>query len=445
MKLFPDLNETLVGASLAIRSRQRSCKEIVEQCLAQIDAQEASVKAWVTVDRAGALSEATQRDRELKKSGPRSPLFGVPIGIKDIVDVSGFKTGCGSQWMSEENDVADSDAALVELLKAAGAIVIGKTVTTQFASFDPPPTCNPWNLDRTPGGSSSGSAAAIAAGMCLGAIGSQTGGSLTRPASFCGVATCKPSYNTVPAEGVFPLAPSMDHPGPMARTVFDVALMLGAINMYADWLSVAPVPKFMPPRIGRLRGFFEEQTDSGYLKLIDETVKLFAAAGAIVEDVHVDLDFEEIIKHHRCIMATEAAMTHRPHWDEHRDEYGPAIRSLIEEGLRATAIDYLAATSQQSIASQTIEEAFAHNDLLITPATIGPAPDRTTTGNPLMNSPWSYTGLPTISFPIGLSSDGMPLAIQCAGRMHCDGELLSSAMWCEEVVRAAHGAERLHR
>lgn len=444
MELFPPRHETLLGTTLAIRNGQRTCREVVEQCLARIDEQEANVRAWVKVDRDGAFFQADLNDRYRNDAAGQGPLFGIPLGIKDIVDVACFKTGCGSEWMTRENDVTSSTAPLVEHLTRAGAIVLGKTVTTQFASFDPPPTCNPWNLDRTPGGSSSGSAAAVAAGMCLGAIGSQTGGSLTRPASFCGVATCKPSYNAVAAEGVFPLAPSMDHPGPIARTVADVALMLGVIDVHAQWLCLAPVPRFTPPRIKRLCGFFDEQVDPSYLKLIDDVLKVFAEAGASVEEVQADLNFNEVIKYHRCIMATEAAMTHQPYWAEHRDEYGPAIRSLIEEGMRATALEYSAAKAHQSIATAAFEEAMEDCDLLVTPATLGAAPDRTTTGNPLMNSPWSYSGLPTVSFPIGLATDGLPLAIQCAGRMKSDANLLNAAMWCEEVLRSAHGAETLH-
>lgn len=443
MKLFPALNETLAGTSRAIRQRQRSCVEVVEHCLAQIDAREAEVKAWVKVDRKGALQQARKLDAELKQGRPRGVLHGIPIGIKDIVDVEGFVTGCGSSWMAKERSKAIQDAVLVTQLRNAGAIVLGKTVTTQFASFDPPPTCNPWNLDRTPGGSSSGSAAAVAAGMCLGAIGSQTGGSLTRPASFCGISTCKPTYDAVPVEGVFPLAPSMDHPGPMARTVLDVALLLSVIDGYADWLSIAPAPSFAPPRIGRLRGFFDDQIDRSYRKLIDETAKIFAAAGANVSDVTADLAMDGVIQMHRCIMATEAAFTHAPHWDEHADEYGPAIRSLIEEGLGISAIDYLTATSLQAEATNAFEAALGDNDLMIVPASLGTAPDRSTTGNPLMNSPWSYSGLPTISFPIGLAPDGMPLALQCVGAKMSESQLLSSAMWCENALRAAHGAEPL--
>lgn len=442
MELFPAFEDTLLGASHLIRTGKLTSVAAVEKCLGAICARDGDVQAWVALDRASALQQAEQLDDELRQGQSRGPLHGIPIGIKDIVDVEGYVTACGSPWMAKK-ERAEQDAGLVAQLREAGAVILGKTVTTQFASFDPPVTRNPWNLNRTPGGSSSGSAAAVASGMCLGAIGSQTGGSLTRPASFCGVATCKPSYGAVNVVGVFPLAPRMDHPGPMARTVADVALMLSVIDEWAEWLSVAASPMPFPPRIGRLRGFFEDQVDPGYQKLLGETAKLFAAAGATVIDVPAPVDFQEVIRLHRIMMATESGYEHRTYFAEHRDEYAPCIRSLIEEGQRTSAIDYMEACDAQPRVSGLLENSIEGLDMLITPATIGPAPDTSTTGNPLMNSPWSYSGLPTVSFPIGLSSDGLPLAVQCVGRMTQDAQLTCAAMWCEEVIRAAHGKGRL--
>ncbi len=215
MKLFPSENETIEGVGKALRAGKTSCAAVLEHCFHQIDLWDERVHAWVIVDRAGAMHQARALDAELAEGKCRGPLHGIPLGIKDIIDVQGLPTAAGFRPWRER--VAASDAVIVAKLRQAGAVILGKTVTTQFAWVDPPPTRNPWNLECTPGGSSSGSAAAVATGMCLGAIGTQTGGSIIRPASFCGVAGFKPLHRFVSTDGVLPFAPSLDHPGPIAR------------------------------------------------------------------------------------------------------------------------------------------------------------------------------------------------------------------------------------
>src|SRR5436309_6618297 len=218
---------TIHAAADEIRQGRLTPVELLETCLRRIDEVEAKVRAWVFVDRERARAEAEALTAELRGGHWRGPLHGIPIGVKDIIDVFDWPTACGSKlW---QNSVARQDATVVRRLRAAGAVFVGKTVTTQYASFDPPPTRNPWRLERTPGGSSSGSAAAVACGMCLAALASQTGGSITRPASYCGVAGCKPTFARVSTHGVLPLAPSMDHVGVMARSARDLALLLQAV------------------------------------------------------------------------------------------------------------------------------------------------------------------------------------------------------------------------
>ncbi len=222
-RLFPPPEQTIAGVGRALRQRQTSCVQILEGCLAQVDEWESKVHAWVILDRDKALEEARELDDELKAGNDRGPLHGIPIGIKDIIDVAGLPTACGSKRWSY--GISCRDADVITHLLEAGALIMGKTVTTPYAWIDPPITRNPWNLERTPGGSSSGSAAAVACGMCLGAIGSQTGGSITRPASFCGIAGMKPEKRLL-NHGVKPLASSFDQVGAMARTVDDLRLML---------------------------------------------------------------------------------------------------------------------------------------------------------------------------------------------------------------------------
>src|SRR6516162_5434325 len=221
---------TIHEAAAAIRERSLSAVDLLETCLQRIEQTEPRLRAWVLVDRERARGEAEARDREARRGEWRGPLHGIPLGIKDIIDVFDWPTAAGSRLWA--GSVARQDATVVRRLRAAGAVLVGKTVTTQYASFDPPPTRNPWNFSRTPGGSSSGSAAAVATGMCLGALGSQTGGSITRPASYCGVAGCKPTFGRISCNGVVPLAPSMDHPGPIAPCVEDLAIMLRAMLDY---------------------------------------------------------------------------------------------------------------------------------------------------------------------------------------------------------------------
>ena len=250
---------TILEAAAGIQSHRRSARDLLEECLQHIEQFEPRVHAWVMIDAAGARETAKRLDEERGQGKDRGPLHGIPIGIKDIVDVAGWPTKAGSPL--RENHRAERDSPLVARLREAGAIILGKTVTTQFASFDPAATRNPWNLNRTPGGSSSGSAAAVALGMCLGAIGSQTGGSITRPASFCGVAGCKPTLGRVSTTGLVPFSYHLDHPGPIARTVADLAVLLETIAGYdpsdpvsADVGPMAPFtgPASKPPRLGLL-------------------------------------------------------------------------------------------------------------------------------------------------------------------------------------------------
>ena len=239
---------TIHSAADDLRAGRLSPLALLDRCLERIDRAEERVRAWVFVDRDRAREEAEAHAAELRRGAWRGPLHGIPLGIKDAYDVFDWPTAVGSRLWRQS--IARHDAAAVQRLREAGAILLGKTVSTQYASFDPPPTRNPWDLSRTPGGSSSGSAAAVACGMCLGALGSQTGGSITRPAAFCGVAGLKPTYGRVSVHGVLPMAPSMDHVGPMARCVRDAAILLEVIAG-PDPLDPSCSPRPAPKGIGR--------------------------------------------------------------------------------------------------------------------------------------------------------------------------------------------------
>jgi Asp-tRNA(Asn)/Glu-tRNA(Gln) amidotransferase A subunit family amidase len=476
MPLIPDRRETIAGASAALARGELTCEELLERCLGRIDAWESQIHAWVSVDREGARRQARECDARLARHRSEgsveslSPLFGIPIGIKDIIDIAGQVTGAGSSARMD-GPPAEHDAPVVRKLREAGAIILGKTVTTQFACFDPPPTRNPWNLERTPGGSSSGSAAAVAAGMCLGAIGSQTGGSIIRPASFCGVAGCKPTFGRVSCAGVVPVAPSLDTVGPIAGCVADLAIMLNAISSWhrvnpngnpiddaAINLSNLAPSNIKPPRLALLASRFSfprMQSDGQIAREPDGRVALepvecferfslasmwlalsrvvarFRSAGASV--VERDPGWFESSPH-RAIMAYELADSHRDRFRKLRFDYRPTVAGLIEEGILTTRGEYDKACCAQEGAIAESEALMQDVDALICPAARGPAPDPTTTGDPLFNSRWTYTGQPAITIPMELSPDGLPLGIQLIGRRFDEAGLFRAAAWCESVL-----------
>ncbi len=465
LTIFPDRSETIEGVGEALRAGKASCVAVLQKCLKRIEEWESKVKAWVVIDREGALGQARLLDEELACGKCRGPLHGIPIGIKDIIDVKGLPTACGFEpW---RNRVAEKDARAVNSLRDSGAVILGKTVTTQFAWIDPAVTRNPWNLERTPGGSSSGSAAAVATGMCLAALGTQTGGSVIRPASFCGVVGYKFKHEDQLMTGIHPFAITLDHLGIFARTARDVARVAACVQMSSPMRSalkkeLGDIPTLseqlglidrLEPleessrsvlKLVRLRGFFDRRADLESLDATDRATKILAEAGADVAEVDdPDFDFEGIVRQHRLIMAVQAAVVHESLFRDDSSGYAPHIKSLIEEGLAQKVTEY--AREREVIADRrscVVESLIGETHAILTPATIGPAPDSGTTGNPCMNSPWSYFGLPVIALPVGLSREGLPLSIQLTGpfRFEWEDDLFRTAAWCESAIRRAQGA-----
>jgi len=434
---------TIHQSAEEIRQGRLSPMELLDSCLAQIDRYESRVQAWVFVDRDSATAQCELLTKELSRGHHRGLLHGIPLGIKDIYDVFDWPTAAGSRLWAQS--IARRDATIVSRLRQAGAIFLGKTTTTQYASFDPSPTRNPWNLGRTPGGSSSGSAAALACRMCLGALGSQTGGSITRPASYCGVAGCKPTFGRVSCDGVVPLASSMDHPGPMANCVRDLAIILQAIAGYdpRDPASAAlAVPDYIaplnekrtPPRLGRVRGHFQDKASTDVLRMMDQVSERFRKEGATVTEVALPTSFGTVLSSHRTVMAVESAAFHRERLGRHPEDYLPEIRKLLEEGLACSAGEYARCKEHQKQLTQDMAACFEGVDAILAPATTEAAPDIRSTGNPAFNSPWSYTGLPVVSIPATHDKDGMPLAIQLAGPAWSEADLVAVSDWCETVL-----------
>jgi aspartyl-tRNA(Asn)/glutamyl-tRNA(Gln) amidotransferase subunit A len=435
--------QTIHQAAADVVAGRLTPLDLLDACLSRIERHEPRVKAWVLIERESARAEAERLATELRQGQRRGPLHGIPLGIKDIIDVFDWPTGVGSKRWAQS--YARHDATVVRRLREAGAVLLGKTVTTPYASFDPPPTRNPWNPERTPGGSSSGSAAAVACGMALGTLGSQTGGSITRPASYCGVAACKPTFGRVSTHGVLPLAPSMDHVGPMGRCVRDVALLLETVagaDPLDPYCATRPVPqltsllkgKLAVPRLGRLRGLFDDRADPDMRAAIDRAAETLRKAGARVADVALPAGFGEVIARHRVVMAVEAAMYHEARLKRSPDDYGPAIGSLLEEGLRCPAPEYARCKEHQKRLSAEMAGCLEGLDALLMPATTGSAPPADTTGDPAFNSPWSYTGLPVVSFPVAAGPDRLPLCMQLVGPHWGEATLFQAAAWCEDAL-----------
>ncbi|MFM7149094.1 MAG: amidase, partial [Gemmataceae bacterium] len=273
----------------SIRDGTVTCRRIVEKLLFRIAQMDKDARSWVWVATERVLKEASKLDELLKRGIDLGPLHGIPVGIKDIIDVHDWPTACGSKlW---EKSFARMDAPVVQRLRQAGAIILGKTVTTAYASFDPPETKNPWNPLRTPGGSSSGSAAAVANSMCLASLGTQTGGSIIRPAAYCGISACKPSYGFTSLEGVLPLAKSMDHIGPMAHSVEDLRILMGAIaekgsSRLTGGIKSNRKRKKETPVLGIPEGFFEKRASPEILQTFSETVAGLETEGACLTLIH---------------------------------------------------------------------------------------------------------------------------------------------------------------
>jgi aspartyl-tRNA(Asn)/glutamyl-tRNA(Gln) amidotransferase subunit A len=433
LHLFPQPNETIEGEAEALRAGRMTCVGLVERCLGAIDEWEPKVRAWVVVDRTGAIEQARALDAELSAGEDRGPLHGIPVGVKDIIDVEGFVTRAGAGRWSLVPAVADAEP--VATFRRLGAVILGKTVTTPYAFIDPPPTRNPWDLERTPGGSSSGSAAAVATGTCLAAIGSQTAGSLTRPASFCGIASWKPaSWAREPVEGVVPLAPSLDTIGTMARSVADLALVQGA------WLEEEAEQPAGPPRLARLRGFFDERADPSMRAALDVTVAAWRAAGAEVVDLPCPGHFERTLLGLRTIMAAEVATLHARRFSEDVEDYPPRFAELIREGLAVRATDYVRASYFRTEMLVALGDMLDPSiDALLVPATTGPAPGAETTGDPSFNAPWNYLNVETLSMSIGLCPEGLPLAAQLVGPPDDATRLFPAAIWCERILHRSDG------
>jgi Asp-tRNA(Asn)/Glu-tRNA(Gln) amidotransferase A subunit family amidase len=440
---------TLSEAAADIRDGRITAVELVRDCLARVDAVDSKIEAWAFLDRDHALRQAGAADEARRAGTATGPLHGLPIGIKDIFDTGDMPTEFGSPLWSGRTP--RRDAAVVARLRAAGAIIMGKTVTTEYAFYRPGKTRNPHHPERTPGGSSSGSAAAVAAHMVPGAIGSQTNGSVIRPASFCGVVGFKPTHGLIPRSGALLLSRTLDHVGVFARTVGDAALLAEVLVGFDEedpdtrllarppLAQVATSEPPLPPRFAFVRTpawpHAEPSTVAAFAELV-------GALGEAASEVELGASFERAIDLHRIVMDVEMAHNLHRDYEKGADQLSPVLRQLIERGRAHPAVEYMRALAGIAPLNRILDSVFDEYDALLTPAAPGEAPPLDTTGNPVFCSIWTYLGTPAVTVPLLQSERGMPIGVQLVGRRGNDARLLRTANW---LARTLAEGRRRHR
>lgn len=406
-----------VEAARRIRAREISARDYVDVLLNRIRRLEPELRAWARLDAEGALAHAARLDEEAARGDWRGPLHGVAVGIKDNLDCAGLERNAGSALLA--GHVSSADAEVVRRLRAAGAIVLGKTAMTAFAAMDPAPTANPWNAEHTPGGSSSGSAAAVAAQMCAAALGTQTAGSILRPAAYCGTVGLKPTYEAVSRQGLLPCAWSMDHVGPISRDVADVALMFGVMSGRSRSEGDAADA---PPVIGVADRAFTT-SDPDVAAAYDDALQVLAKAGARIIALTLPDGFEALAAAGIAIMYAEMAAYHRERYAAHAGEYPPRLAVLVEAGLKLTAADYVQAQRIRAAERAKLSALIETVTVLLTPTTATPAPmGHGSTGDWSFNLPFSASGHPALTLPCGFSASGLPIGVQAVaahGREGC--------------------------
>jgi aspartyl-tRNA(Asn)/glutamyl-tRNA(Gln) amidotransferase subunit A len=440
---------SIAEASELLRRKEISPVDLTQSCLARIERLNPSINAFITVMHDSALDGARKAEEEIRAGNWRGPLHGIPIGLKDLIDTAGVKTTCASALFAER--VPTEDAEVVRRLKSAGAVLIGKQNLQEFAyggtstSSYFGPVHNPWDVERIAGGSSGGSAAAVVSGMCFGAIGSDTGGSIREPAAFCGIVGLKPTYGRVSARGVFPLSPSLDHVGPLCRNVIDTALILQAIAGYdkldttsVDWPSdsyAEALKAETKPRIGIVRRPFFDDIDPDIEKAMNEALRQISQMSSDI--VEVDLPSTPA-----AVQAAEVYAVHAKSFAASPELYGRWIRQRLEQAAAVDTVTYVEARQQLDRVRRSVEDVFAEADLLVTPTT--PVPpitiDEAMNMSPppegelwLRNTrPFNAFGLPTISIPCGFTRAGLPIGLQIAGPRFSEASVLSFAYTFEQ-------------
>ena len=427
-------NVNIIELADGFRSGQLLISNYLDQLEAYFNEREPSVLAFIPEEgRFDRLRrEATELVTRYSSPGARPPLFGLPIGVKDIFHVSGFITRAGSKLPPEE--LQGPEAESVARLRNAGALVMGKTVTTEFAYFGPGPTRNPHNPEHTPGGSSSGSAAAVGAGLCPLTLGTQTIGSIIRPASFCGVVGYKPTYERISRAGVIPLSPSFDHIGVFANDV--AGAEAGARVLCGNWELV--ISNLRAPVLGIPEGVYLESVSAEMVEHFRKTCQRLKDAGYEIKSVNAMPDFEAIRERHYLITRGDAFRVHRNWFPKYRAVYHPKTVELLEKGQGVSDDELESAKKGREQLRAQLQALMAEHgiDVWVSPSAVGPAPKGLdSTGDPVMNLPWTHAGLPVIGLPAGRSAEGLPLGLQLAARWGEDEKLFEWAQGIESVLK----------
>jgi len=425
-------------AAREIAEGRLTAEELVQACLERIRALEAKVQAWTFLDEEHALGQARAADERKRSGEPIGPLHGVPVGVKDIFDTADMPTENGT--VLHRGRMPREDAAAVKSLRAAGAVILGKTVTTECAYFSPGKTRNPHNPEHTPGGSSSGSAAAVAAGMVPLALGSQTNGSVIRPAAFCGVYGFKPTHGLIPRSGVLQLSRTLDHVGVFARSIEDVALLLEQLQGHDEgdpdtrpraripFQALAAEDPPIPPMLAFIKTPHWERADPDSKEAFGE---LMEALGDRVEEIELVPSALEAWDWQKTIMAAEMAANLEREWRAGKDRLSPQLRELIERGREVRAVDYQRAVRAIAPTVESLDELFMERyDAILTPAALGTAPrGLASTGDPVFCTPWTLLGMPALSVPLMQGANRLPLGAQLVGRRGFDARLMRTARW----------------
>jgi Asp-tRNA(Asn)/Glu-tRNA(Gln) amidotransferase A subunit family amidase len=424
------LDVSLAQLAPALRRGDPPVAQFLDAVIQLVEAAEPRVQALIPEEgRAARLRREAKAVAQQHPAASQRALFSIPVGVKDIFHVDGFPTRAGSRLPPESLSGEEGEA--VHRVRRAGAILLGKTVTTEFAYFAPGPTRNPRNLAHTPGGSSSGSAAAVAAGLCPLSLGTQTIGSVIRPASFCGIVGFKPTYRRIPVDGVIPLAPSLDHLGFFTRDVAGAAV---AAEILCDgWAAVRDTPT---PVLGVPSGPYLAQAGEVSRLHFEQAIERLTQAGFVVLNVDVMADFDDIAARHQLILAAEAARVHALWFERYGHLYHERTARLLREGRAISDEDLAAARDGQAVLRRELQGAMERDgiDLWVAPSTVGPAPrGLESTGDPVMNMPWTQAGFPALTLPCGLDEDGLPLGLQLVARFYDDERLLA---WAETIERA---------
>jgi len=427
-----------VDAARAIRDGEVSVEQFAEACLARVREADATVQAWAFLDPQHVLAQARALDERRKEGAPVGPLHGVPVGVKDIFDTADMPTEDGTVLHAGRTPA--EDAAVVARLRAAGAVIMGKTVTTELATYAPGKTRNPHNAEHTPGGSSSGSAAAVACGMVPVAVGSQTNGSVIRPAAYCGVYGFKPTHGLISRHGVLKLSRTLDQIGVFARTVEDLALVSEQIVGYDErdpdtlppraripFSAVAAEEPPFPPRLAFVKTPLWERTEPDTREAFGE---LIGHLGDCAEEFSLPESARDALEWHRTIMEAEMAANLRVEYERGREKLSESLRAQLERGRQITALEYQVALARIPQLIEGFDQLFQRYDAILTPAAAGTAPHGLqSTGSPMFCTLWTLAGMPALSLPLMQGADGLPLGAQLVGPRYGDARLLRTARW----------------